>query len=98
MPYAKAMISGQIMIKIPIDLHTENPASSGGFIRHYEVLEMIRVTPPLYLKIGGSVSKTHGWETTAAEAKQQAKQVSLVKRIIDSYCPEAVSSVKGFVN
>lgn len=85
-------------INIPIDLHTENPASSGGFIRHYEVPEMIRLTAPLYLKTGGSVAKTHGWETTAAEAKQRAKQVSLVKRVIDSYYPEAVISVKGSIH
>jgi hypothetical protein len=85
-------------INIPIDLHTENPASSGGFIRHYEVPEMIRVTAPLYLKTGGSVAKTHGWDTTATEAKQRAKQVSLVKRVIDSYYPEAVSSVKGSIS
>jgi len=85
-------------IEIPIDLHTENPASSGGFIRHYEVPEMIRVTAPLYLKTGGSVAKTHGWDTTSAEAKQRAKQVSLVKRVIDSYYPEAVSSKKGSID
>jgi len=84
-------------ITIPIDLHTENPTSSGGFIRHYEVPEMIRITAPIYLKTGGSVAKTHGWDTTAAEAKQRAKQVSLVKRVIDSYYPEAVSSVKGSI-
>ena len=84
-------------INIPIDLHTENPASSGGFIRHYEVPEMIRVTAPLYLKTGGSVAKTHGWDTTVAEAKQRAKQVSLVKRVIDSYYPEAIASDKGSI-
>ena len=84
-------------INIPIDLHTENPASSGGFIRHYEVPEMIRVAAPLYLKTGGSVAKTHGWDTTVAEAKQRAKQVSLVRRVIDSYYPEAVASDKGSI-
>jgi len=85
-------------IDIPIDLHTENPASSGGFIRHYEVPEMIRVAAPLYLKTGGSVAKTHGWDTTSAEAKQRARQVSLVKRVIDAYYDEAVSSDKGSIN
>jgi len=85
-------------INIPIDLHTENPASSGGFIRHYEVPEMIKVTAPLYLKTGGAVAKTHGWDTTAAEARQRAKQVGLVKRVIDSYYPDAVSSAKGSIN
>jgi hypothetical protein len=78
-------------IDIPIDIHTENPASTGGFIRHYEVPEMIRVAAPLYLKTGGSVAKTHSWDTTAADAKQRAKQVQLVKRVIDQYCPDAVT-------
>ena len=82
---------------VPIDLHTENPKSSGGFIRHYEVPEMIRITAPVYLKTGGSVAKTHAWDTTAAEAKQRAKQVSLVKRVIDSYYPDAIGSAKGSI-
>ena len=85
-------------IDIAIDLHTENPASSGGFIRHYEVPEMIRVAAPLYLKTGGAVAKTHGWDTTAAEAKQRAKQVSLVKRVIDSYYPDSTASTRGSVD
>ena len=84
-------------IDIPVDIHTENPASSGGFIRHYEVPEMIRTASPLYLKTGGSVAKTHGWETTDAEATKRAKQVKLVKRVIDSYYPEAISSGKGSI-
>jgi len=82
-------------INIPIDVHTENPASTGGFIRHYEVPEMIRVAAPIYLKTGGSVAKTHSWDTTAADAKQRAKQVMLVKRMITQYYPDAVGSAKG---
>jgi len=84
-------------IDIPLDLHTENPASSGGFIRHYEVPEMIRVAAPLYLKTGGSVAKTHSWESTDADAKKRAKQVMLVKRVIDQYYPSAVCSSKGSI-
>lgn len=82
-------------IDIPIDVHTENPASSGGFIRHYEVPEMIRVGAPIYLKTGGSVAKTHSWDTSAEDAKQRAKQVMLVKRVIENYYPEACCSAKG---
>lgn len=81
-------------IDIPLDVHTENPASSGGFIRHYEVPDMIRVASPIYLKTGGSVAKTHSWDTTEAEARGRAKQVLLVKRMIDQYYPEAVFSEK----
>lgn len=81
-------------ISIPIDIHTENPKSTGGFIRHYEVPEMIRVAAPIYLKTGGSVAQTHSWESTTDDAKKRAKQVSLVKRVIDEYYPEAVQSPK----
>ncbi len=84
-------------IDVAIDVHTENPASTGGFIRHYEVPDMIRVAAPIYLKTGGSVAKTHSWDTTEADARQRAKQVSLVKRMIDSYYPEAKASEKGSI-
>jgi len=81
-------------VDIPLDVHTENPPSSGGFIRHYEAPEIVRIAAPVYLKTGGSVAKTHSWDTTAEEAKTRAKQVSLVKRMIDTYYPEAVQSPK----
>lgn len=81
-------------VDIPLDCHTENPKSSGGFIRHYEAPEIVRIAAPVYLKTGGSVAKTHSWDTTVADAKQRAKQVSLVKRMIDTYYPQAVQSPK----
>ncbi len=91
------LASMRAAIDIPIDIHTENPKSTGGFIRHYEVPEMIRVAAPLYLKTGGSVAKTHSWDSTEQDAKQRAKQVSLVKRMIDNYYPEAIQSPKGSI-
>lgn len=84
-------------IDISIDIHTENPKSSGGFIRHYEVPEMIRVAAPIYLKTGGSVAATHSWDSTDADAKKRAKQIILVKRMIDSYYPDAIPSPKGSI-
>ena len=85
-------------IDIPIDIHTENPASSGGFIRHYEVPEIIRVAAPVYLKTGGSVAKTHSWDTTDGDAKKRAKQISLVKRVIDQYYKDAIKSDEGSID
>jgi hypothetical protein len=82
-------------IDIPVDIHTENPVSTGGFIRHYEVPEMVRVAAPIYLKTGGSVAKTHSWDSTTDDAKKRAKQVALVKRMLDTYYPEAIQSPKG---
>lgn len=85
-------------LEIPIDIHTENPASSGGFIRHYEVPEMIRIAAPIYLKTGGSVAQTHSWESTDADARKRAKQIALVKRVIDEYYPEAICSPQGSID
>ena len=82
-------------IEIPIDLHTENPKSTGGFIRHYEVPDFIRVASPVYLKTGGSVAANHNWDTTEKEAIARIKQVKLVKRVIDEYLPEAIPSDKN---
>lgn len=75
-----------------IDLHTENPKSTGGFIRHYEVPKFIKVASPVYLKTGGSVAANHNWDTKEKEALARIKQVSLVKRIIDEYYPDAIVS------
>jgi len=85
-------------IDIPVDVHTENPASTGGFIRHYEVPEMIRIASPIHLKTGGSVAKTHSWDTSVEDAKKRIKQVQLVQRVIDEYYPEAHRSPKGSIN
>ena len=75
-----------------LDLHTENPKSTGGFIRHYEVPKFIEVAAPVYLKTGGSVASNHNWDTTASEAIARIKQVGLVKRMIDEYLPDAIAS------
>ena len=79
-------------IDIPIDVHTENPKSTGGFIRHYEVPQMIKIASPIYLKTGGSIAKTHSWNTTDSEAKSRAKQVALVRDLIERYYPESIVS------
>lgn len=81
-------------INIPIDIHTENPKSTGGFIRHYEVPKIIKVASPVYLKTGGYVAKHHNWNTTEKEAKERLKQVKLVKSMIDRYYPGAIISKK----
>ena len=75
-----------------LDLHTENPKSTGGFIRHYEVADFIRVASPVYLKTGGSVARNHNWDTTKSDAILRIKQVRLVKHMIERYSPDAIAS------
>ena len=82
-------------VDIPLDLHTENPKSTGGFIRHYEVPKFIKVASPVYLKTGGSVAANHNWDTTEKEAIARIKQVKLVERMIRQYAPDSVISPKN---
>lgn len=82
-------------INISLDLHMENPKSSGGFIRHYEAPEIIRAAAPVYLKTGGAVAAHHGWDTTQKQAGERVRQVLLVQNMINRYYPDAKISEKG---
>lgn len=82
-------------INISLDLHMENPKSSGGFIRHYEAPEIIRSAAPVYLKTGGAVAAHHGWETTKSQAAERVRQVYLVQSMINRYYPDAKISNLG---
>ena len=37
---------------MPLDIYIEVPDDIGGFIRHYEIAELVRVAAPVYLKFG----------------------------------------------
>ncbi|WP_127586747.1 U32 family peptidase [Paenibacillus koleovorans] len=39
-------------VDIPLDLYVEAPDTLGGFIRHYEIAEIIRILSPVYIKFG----------------------------------------------
>jgi len=79
-------------VKIPLDVHTDNPPASGGFIRVYEAPEMVRVGAPIHLKTGNSVVGGHGQLTTAQNGRDMARQASIVKEFVQRYYPEAVQS------
>ncbi|MEG3224177.1 MAG: peptidase [Methanobacteriales archaeon Met13] len=82
-------------IDISLDIHTENPKSSGGFIRHYEAPDIIKKAAPVYLKTGGAVAAHHGWDTTSTQAGERIRQVRLVQDMINRYYPEAKISKVG---
>jgi hypothetical protein len=39
-------------VELPLDIYMEAPDSLGGFVRSYEIAEIIRVASPVYLKFG----------------------------------------------
>jgi hypothetical protein len=82
-------------IKTPLDIHTDNPPGSGGFIRVYEAPEIVRVAAPVHCKTGNSVVAGHGQLTSASDAKKMADQASIVVEMVSKYYPEAKQSAKG---
>lgn len=82
-------------IDIPLDLHTDNPPGSGGFIRVYEAPEMVRCCAPVYLKTGNSCVSGHGQLTTASNGIDMARQAHIVLEMVNRYYPEAIQLKAG---
>jgi len=82
-------------VKVPIDIHVDNPASTGGMIRTYEAPDMVRIGAPIHLKTGNSALVSHGVPTTKDEGVRMAIQAVLVDRMLKRYYPEAVQTKKG---
>lgn len=88
-------------INAPIDFYVEAPDNIGGFLRYYEIPELIRVAAPIYLKFGLRnapdvyPSGTHLDNTVIALARERVRRAEMAREIIARYCPEAVMSPLG---
>jgi hypothetical protein len=82
-------------IDVPLDLHTDNPPGSGGFIRVYEAPEIVRVAAPVNCKTGNSVIAGHGQLTSTRDGKRMADQASIVVEMVCTYYPDATQTPKG---
>jgi hypothetical protein len=82
-------------VNVPLDVHTDNPPGSGGFIRVYEAPEIVRVAAPVHCKTGNSVVAGHGQLTSASDGKKMADQASIVVEMVSKYYPEVFQSPKG---
>jgi hypothetical protein len=40
------------VVDVPLDVYVESPDNLGGFLRHHEIPELVRVCAPVYLKFG----------------------------------------------
>src|SRR5579884_2449550 len=88
-------------VAIPLDVYVEAPDDLGGFIRHYEIPDLIRVAAPVYLKFGLRnapplyPSGAHLEATAVALARERVRRAALGLAVIRRYMPEAVTSVPG---
>jgi Peptidase family U32 len=85
-------------LRVPIDFYVEAPDNIGGFLRYYEIPELIRVAAPIYLKFGLRNSPdvypsgTHLENTVIALSRERVRRAQMAMETIARYCPEAVMS------
>jgi hypothetical protein len=85
-------------IKAPIDFYVEAPDNIGGFIRYFEIPELIRVAAPIYLKFGLRNSPdvypsgSHIENTVVALSRERVRRAAIAMQTIARYCPRAVMS------
>ncbi|OIJ11556.1 hypothetical protein BKP35_11445 [Anaerobacillus arseniciselenatis] len=88
-------------IDIPIDIYVEAPDDVGGFIRHYDIPEIIRVAAPVYIKFGLRNSPniypsgTHLENTSIALCKERVRRAKIGLDMIKRYAPHLKTSEKG---
>ncbi|EKN71638.1 hypothetical protein BABA_00495 [Neobacillus bataviensis LMG 21833] len=88
-------------IDIPIDLYVEVPDNLGGFLRYYEIPEIIRVLAPVYIKFGlrnhpDVYPSGKQWESTNISlVKERVRRAALGVQMIERYYPEAKTSKLG---
>jgi hypothetical protein len=82
-------------VNTPIDIHTDNPPGSGGFIRVYEAPEIVRVAAPVHCKTGNSVVSGHGQLTSATDGKRMAEQAAIVVEMVNKYYPDLKQTGKN---
>ena len=70
-------------VDIPLDVYVEAPDNVGGFVRHHEIPELIRVASPVYVKFGLRNAPdvypagTHLEATTVALSRERVRRAQL---------------------
>ena len=83
---------------LPLDIYIEVPDDIGGFIRHYEIAEIVRVAAPVYLKFGLRnapniyPSGTHLEATAVALTRERLRRARLGLDLLRRLDPEAMMS------
>jgi hypothetical protein len=83
---------------MPLDIYIEVPDDIGGFVRHYEIGEIVRVAAPVYLKFGLRnapniyPSGTHLEATAVALSRERLRRAKLGLDLLGRLSPEAEMS------
>jgi hypothetical protein len=84
--------------KMPLDIYIEVPDDIGGFIRHYEIAEIVRICAPVYLKFGLRNAPniypcgTHLESTAIALTKERIRRAKIGLDLLARLDPNTVMS------
>lgn len=85
-------------IDIPLDIYIESPDDQGGFVRHFEIADIVRVAAPVYLKFGLRnapniyPSGTHITPVATALGVERVRRAEIGLGLLSRYAPDAVGS------
>lgn len=88
-------------VDMPLDIYVEVPDDFGGFVRHYEIPELIRICAPVYIKFGVRnhpglyPAGLHNEALAISLARERVRRAQLAMQIIARYCPDAAMSRTG---
>ncbi|TDF93219.1 U32 family peptidase [Paenibacillus piri] len=88
-------------IDIPIDLYVEVPDGFGGFIRHYEIPEFIRLLSPVYIKFGLRnhpdvyPSGKHLEQVNINLCRERVRRAHMGMQLLKQYAPDLKTSELG---
>ena len=86
---------------LPLDVYVEVPDDFGGFVRHYEIPDLVRVASPVVVKFGLRnapniyPSGTHLEATAVALGRERVRRARIGLDMLKRYYPEAEPTEKG---
>ena len=88
-------------VDIPLDIYVEAPDDLGGFVRLYEIPELVRIAAPLYIKFGLRNAPNiypagkHIGSLAVALSRERVRRAKLGLDLLVRYYPDAVQSQSG---
>jgi hypothetical protein len=81
---------------VPLDVYVEVPDDQGGFVRFYEVADMIRAAAPMYVKLGVRNAPgiyptgSHIEELAIKLGRERVRRAELCMRLVEELSPELI--------
>ena len=85
-------------VDVPLDIYVEAPDNLGGFVRLYEIPEIVRVAAPVYVKFGLRnapdvyPSGSHLEATVVALSRERVRRARLGLELLERVLPGALTS------